>query len=160
MRKLPYHARDEHTWEGGQCDFHPMTLCSCRQCDEGNLKCEGRAYRTQNVLSCPYHSLAYQVECEKRAKQAAEVIHPVLVDGLLTRTRPCTMFWYTSGLNIGTSNAFITRYPLKLGLLQSNMSFMTSYTHTHRPSTVTLCAPRVNYKAIHTSQVLRICYIC
>ena len=82
MRKLPYHARDEHTWEGWQCDFHPMTLCSCGQCDEGKLKCKGRAYRTQNVISCPYHSLAYQVECEKRAKQASEVIHLSLVEGI------------------------------------------------------------------------------
>ena len=134
-----------------------MTLCSCRQCDEGNLKCEGRAYRTQNVLSCPYHSLAYQVECEKRAKQASEVIHPVLGRGhtnknealhnVLIHFRP--KHWHLKRLHYQVST--------KLGLLQSNMSFMTSYTHTHRPSTVTLCAPRVNY---NTSQVLRICYIC
>ena len=80
MRNLPHHARDEHIWEGGQCDFHPTTLCSCGQCDD-DVKCEGKPYRTKNVLSCPYHSLAYQIECEKRAKLASEVIHPVLGRG-------------------------------------------------------------------------------
>ena len=37
--------------------------------------------QTRNVLMCPFHSLAYQIECEKRAQQAHDVIHPVLGGG-------------------------------------------------------------------------------
>ena len=67
MKMLPHHARDEHEWEDGKCDFHSLTLRSCGQCGEGDVKCEGKVYKTRNVLMCPYHSLAYQIECEKRA---------------------------------------------------------------------------------------------
>ena len=73
MKILPHHARDEHEWEDGKCDFHSLTLCSCGQCGEGDMKCEGKAYKTRNTLTCPYHSLAYQIECEKRAQQAHDV---------------------------------------------------------------------------------------
>ena len=81
MKILPRHARDEHEWEDGKCGFHSLTLCSCGQCGEGDVKCERKAYKTRNVIMCPYLSLAYQIECEKRAQQAHDVIHPVLGRG-------------------------------------------------------------------------------
>ena len=36
MKISPHHARDEHEWEDGKCDFHSPTLCSCEvknQCE-------------------------------------------------------------------------------------------------------------------------------
>ena len=57
-------ARDEHEWEDRKCDFHSHMLCSCGQHGEGDVKSKGKAYKTRNVLICPYHSLAYQIECE------------------------------------------------------------------------------------------------
>ena len=45
-------------------------LCSCGQCGEGDVKSEGKAYKTRNVLICPYHSLAYQIECERSPHHA------------------------------------------------------------------------------------------
>ena len=63
-------ARDEHEWENGKCAFHSLMLCSCGQRGEGGMKNEGKAYKTRNVLICPYHSLAYQIECEKSPQHA------------------------------------------------------------------------------------------
>ena len=65
-----HHARDEHEWEDGKCDFHSLMLCSCRQHGEGDVKSEGKAYKTRNMLICPCHSLAYQIECEKSPQHA------------------------------------------------------------------------------------------
>ena len=65
-----HHARDEHEWEDRKCDFHSHMLCSCGQHGEGDVKSKGKAYKTRNVLICPYHSLAYQIECEKSPQHA------------------------------------------------------------------------------------------
>ena len=56
MTALHHHARDEHEWQDGQqCDFHSFRLCSCGECDEDHLKCEGKAYKTRHVLTRPFH---------------------------------------------------------------------------------------------------------
>ena len=37
MKILLHHARDEHEWEDGKCDFHSLTLRSCEvknQCEQ------------------------------------------------------------------------------------------------------------------------------
>ena len=31
-----YHYRDIHQWDGGQCDFHPLVVCSCGLCIDKN----------------------------------------------------------------------------------------------------------------------------
>ena len=33
LMALPKYARDEHKWAGGQCDFHPLYMCSCGTCE-------------------------------------------------------------------------------------------------------------------------------
>ena len=81
MKILPRHARDEHEWEDGECDFHSLMLCSCRQRGEGDMKCKGKAYINRIMLTCPYHSLAYHTDCEKRVQQAHDVTDPVLGRG-------------------------------------------------------------------------------
>ena len=45
------------------------------------MKCEGKAYITRIMLTCPYHSLAYHTDCEKRVQQAHDFTHPVLGRG-------------------------------------------------------------------------------
>ena len=79
---LSHHARDEHEWEGGKCDFNELIVCSCGNCDKkGERHCKGKKYSTLHKLTCPYHSLAYEIECFCRAKQAEQVIHPELGRG-------------------------------------------------------------------------------
>ena len=46
MRALARHARDEHEWNEGRCNFH---LCSCE--DEENLQCD--YHKVFSVLSFP-----------------------------------------------------------------------------------------------------------
>lgn len=84
MRALgKYHSRDIHEWGDGEiCSFHPSIVCSCGNCDEdGDLKCDGKPYKTKNILKCEHHQLAYEIECERRAEDAENVIHPILGRG-------------------------------------------------------------------------------
>ena len=68
---LPNHARDEHEWDGGRCDFHPLRVCTCEQCEnKDQIKCVGMPYHTKMKLFCPFHALAYEIECKERALQA------------------------------------------------------------------------------------------
>ena len=76
-----YHSRDIHTWEDGQCDFHNMKTCSCGSCEDDNIQCEGEDYHSKNPLTCPFHSLAYEIECYNRALQSSQIIHPELGRG-------------------------------------------------------------------------------
>ena len=71
---LSHHVCDEHKWDGGQCDIHSLRECSCGECVDGNLNCNGREYKTRLKLSCPYHTLAYRIELNNRSKQAEKVI--------------------------------------------------------------------------------------
>ena len=42
MRNLgKYHARGVHSWDDGECNFHPQRVCSCGNCENDDLKCEG-----------------------------------------------------------------------------------------------------------------------
>ena len=43
-----YHARNIHSWEGGSCDFHSEKRCTCGNCEEDEVECEGREYATKN----------------------------------------------------------------------------------------------------------------
>ena len=71
---LPKHARDEHEWEGGRCDFHPLKLCTCKKCeDKENIQCAGKPYHTRIKLSCPFHALAYEIECNEGAAQVSKI---------------------------------------------------------------------------------------
>ena len=77
-----YHARGIHKWEDGECDFHPLRVCSCRNCSEDeDFKCNGKEYQSKHRLTCPLHSLVYEIECANRAKHADEIIDPDLGRG-------------------------------------------------------------------------------
>ena len=83
LRELSqYHCRDIHEWNGGSCDFHSQLICTCGSCgDDEDLNCEGAPYKTKCPLSCEFHWLSFRIECEKRAEEAASVIHPELGRG-------------------------------------------------------------------------------
>ena len=42
------------------------------------MQCEGEEYRTKHTLTCPFHALAYEIECFNRAEEADSIIHPEL----------------------------------------------------------------------------------
>ena len=84
MRALgKYHCRDVHTWDEGEtCGFHMNTICSCNDCAEDEeIECEGTPYETKITLTCEFHWLCYQIECERRANDAENVIHPTMGRG-------------------------------------------------------------------------------
>ena len=76
-----YHGRGVHQWETGHCSFHPLRLCSCSKCENDEPSCEGKPYESKHIVTCPLHSLAYQIECETRAASAQSVIHPEMGRG-------------------------------------------------------------------------------
>jgi hypothetical protein len=45
------------------------------------LECKGKPYSTKPVLSCPLHSLAYEIELNEIASMANDLVHPVLKRG-------------------------------------------------------------------------------
>ena len=82
LQALPKHARDEHEWEGGRCEFHPLRMCTCKACDDPELiKCKGELYETRTKLECKFHALLYEIECMERAKLASKLVHPILKRG-------------------------------------------------------------------------------
>ena len=82
LEALPKHARDIHEWEGGRCDFHPLRVCTCKNCsDKEQIECEGKPYKTKMKLDCEFHALLYEIECTERAAQASKLVHPILKRG-------------------------------------------------------------------------------
>ena len=76
------HARDVHEWDMECCDFHSQQVCSCNHYeDKENFECEGKDYHTRLKLTCPFHSLVYEIECYVRAQTAELVVHPILKSG-------------------------------------------------------------------------------
>ena len=58
----PWQLSRKSKWVNDECDFHPLRVCSCEQCqDKDELECEGKEYKSQRVLYCQLHSLAYKM---------------------------------------------------------------------------------------------------
>lgn len=68
-------------WDGGECDFPPLRQCSCGKCKRDDLKCSGKEYQSTNILTCPLHALAYEIECSHRADHVSKIIDPELGRG-------------------------------------------------------------------------------
>ena len=125
LDSLARHARDEHEWEGGKCDFHPLLVCSCGNCsNQDQLQCEGKPYRTKVMLKCKFRALIYEIELHERALQANGQVHPVLKSGhsnaveashnVLIRFRSKAIALQMTHYHVSTN----------LGLLQSNLTYM------------------------------------
>ena len=113
VRRLEEHARDVHEWEGGRCDFHPLRVCMCQQCDKTErITCEGKPYKTRMKLDSEFHALVYEIECKERVAQAGQLVHPILKRGHSNAVEashnvdsgPRILFW----------RGFITNSPLTL----------------------------------------------
>ena len=76
-----YHARDIHSWHDGKCDFHSEVSCTCGNCEDDQVNCDGQEYHTKSPLTCPFRALAFEIEFESRASQATHIIHPELGRG-------------------------------------------------------------------------------
>ena len=125
LTDLPKHARDEHKWEGGCCEFHPQRVCTCNKCeDREQIKCDGKPYHTRIKLSCPFHSLAYEIGCHERAAQVKKLVHPVLKRGHSN----CVKASHNVLIRFRSKDVALDRlhYELStnLGLLQANLTYM------------------------------------
>ena len=90
-----------------------------------NLRCEGKPYQVRSkVLTCELHSLLYEIECDRMAEKANEVIDPVMGRGhsnlpeskfhVLTKFRPKDVNLHQLHYEVSTN----------MGLCQSNMTFL------------------------------------
>ena len=120
-----YHVRGVHQWEDGQCDFHPLLVCSCGECVIGEeLSCEGKIYESKNHLDCDLHALGYEIECAYRASLASEIIDPVLGPGhsnLCEATFAAVAKFCPKDVNL---HRLHYQTSTNLGLIQSNMTYL------------------------------------
>ena len=134
LRVLPRHVRDEHKWEvkkeGAEpttehCDFHPLKVCSCGKCaDKEDFKCNGKDYATRYVLTCPFHSLLYEIECNYRASIADSLVHPVLKRGhsnWLEASHNVFIRFRSKDISLERLHYEVST---NLALLQSNLTYM------------------------------------
>ena len=111
--------------EGNKCMFHSLKVCSCGKCeDDAELKCDGIDYHTRQMLKCPMHSIAYEIECHQRASKSEQLIHPILKRGHSN--------WLEASHNVfirfRPKYIYLERLPYTLStelvLLQSNMTYL------------------------------------
>jgi len=48
---------------------------SCGKCSGDGVKCSGKSYKTRNSLECLFHTLVYQIQCDRRATQSNVLVH-------------------------------------------------------------------------------------
>ena len=125
-----YHSKDIHEWEGGSCSFHPLTKCSCKNCDcdengfSPDMKCQGQPYHSTHPLKCEFHGLAYKMECAERAKNVKSVIDPELGKG--HSNMPEATFSVLAKFRAKDTNLHQKHYQAStnLGLIQANMTWL------------------------------------
>ena len=78
-----YHARDKHEYgmAVSATSISKKSALVNRTLEENRHGVREKKYHTKLVLSCPLHSLAYEIECDYRASMAADLVHPVLKRG-------------------------------------------------------------------------------
>ena len=65
----------------GNCDHAIKKVCSCGDCKEGSLKCEGKSCKGPHELGCTFHAAVFELECHEWAE---DLIHPELGKGHTT----------------------------------------------------------------------------
>ena len=61
---LPKHARNKHQWDGGQCDFHPLYMCTRSTCHRP-ADVQRKKYETRVRLMSKFHALVYEIVSQK-----------------------------------------------------------------------------------------------
>ena len=123
LQGLVHHVQDKHEWDGGKCQFHPLSMYSCGKCPgKDNYKCEGKEYHTREVLNCPFHLLVYKIACYVRSQMADKLVHEFFKRGhsnwlesshnVFIRFRPKHIFLERLHYHVSTN----------IGLLQANMT--------------------------------------
>ena len=125
LKALPKHVHDVHEWEGGRCDFHPLQVCVCNECEnKEQITCNGKPYKTKMKLDCAFHALVYEIECYERTSQVKKLVHPVLKRGHSNSVEAS----HNVLLRFRSKDIYLERlhYELStnLGLLQANMTYM------------------------------------
>ena len=142
-----YHARDIHQWESkpykictcgkcedeitcegkllpSECGFHPERKCTCGECGKNETKCDGEPYHSKHPLTCPFHALAYEIECTTRALQAHKLVHPELgsaTSNILEASHNVFIRYRPKSISLSRVHYMVST---NLGLLQSNLSYM------------------------------------
>ena len=122
-----YHAKNLHEWDNGKCFFHNLTVCDCGKCKKSDITCQGKPYKTKNILSCPFHSLAYEIACEAIIAKSKQIIHEELGcchTSITESSHNVLLQFRTKNLNLQMLHYYVST---SLGLIQSNMSWM--YVH-------------------------------
>ena len=117
-----YHAKKVHEWDGGKCFFHNLTVCDCGKCKKSDITCQGKPYKTKNILSCPFHSLAYEIACEAVIAKSKQIIHEELGcchTSITESSHNVLLQFRTKNLNLQMLHYYVST---SLGLIQSNMS--------------------------------------
>ena len=101
-----------------------MKNCSYGNCVDDNIQCQGEDYHSKNPLTCPFHALAYEVECHNWVSQASQIIHPELGQGhsnypeashnVLIRFRPKDKYLQRIHYMVSTN----------MGLMQANIIWL------------------------------------
>ena len=122
-----YHAKNVHEWDGVKCFFHNLTVCDCGKCKKSDITCHGKPYKTKNILSCPFHSLAYEIACEAVIAKSKQIIHEELGcchTSITESSHKVLLQFRTKNLNLQMLHYYVST---SLGLIRSNMSWM--YVH-------------------------------
>ena len=86
--------------------------------------CQGEDYHTKSPLSCPFHKLAYQIECNNRASQASQIIHMELGRGHSNYPEAS----HNVLMRFRSKDKYLRVHYVvstNMGLLQSNMTWLT-----------------------------------
>lgn len=88
------------------------------------ISCEGKPYSTRYNLTCEFHSLMYQIECENRAAMAHRLFHPILKRGhsnFLEASHSVMIRFRSKDTALQRLHYEVST---NLALLQSNMTYM------------------------------------
>ena len=88
-------------------------------------------YHTKSPLTCPFHSLAFEIECDSRASQAEQIIYPELGRGHLNypeASHNVLIRFRSKDKNLQCVDYIVST---NLGLLQANMSWLEKRGHSY-----------------------------
>ena len=103
-----------------------LSVCSCGSCKKDSLSCAGKRYKSTCVLTCSYHSLAYEWECIKYASESRSLIHPGIGRGhsnQVEASHNVFIRFRSKILNIGKLHYEVST---NLALLQSNLTWLNN----------------------------------